>query len=238
MKKTILLSLLFCLAISSQAVAITINFGDNSNNWPGWGTATENGIDTIGIPDFIGGSLVLREGFLDSITFNYTGSTTLGWNLLQPGDFFVDVGANGTWDWVIKPGETTSVYNFSTSPIPLNSSTGYWITGVDNVSPWAGYNIRNSHPYAILTQESPFGTADFSGWQSLTTPGQSLSSTFDGLSIPVGSDSFIISWTVNCANDVVYETIQPVPEPSTLFFLVSGLLGALFFRRKFPKADK
>jgi hypothetical protein len=227
-KKIFLFSILFSIAISSQAIGTTINFGDNANNWPGWGTPPENSVDTIGVPDFTGGYVIVEGDLLTSITFYYTGSTTSGWSLLEPGDLFIDVGADQTWDWVIQP--VGNIYNLTSNP-------SYIITGNDNVGPWAGYNIRNNHPFAaILTDETLDGTAYFSGWQTLTSANQPLYSTFNGFSIDIGSDPFIIGWTVNCANDVVYETVNPVPEPATIFLLGSGLLGVgITLRKRFPK---
>lgn len=235
MKRIFLFSILLSIAISSQAIGTTINFADNSNNWPDWGTPTENAVDTIGVPNFTGGNLVIDGGSLSSITFTYTGSTTSGWDLLQPGDLFIDVGANQTWDWVIQPGG--NIYNLTSTPIALNSDTSYVKTGADNADHWVGYNIRNNHPYAaILTSETSDGTAGFSGWQTLTSANQPLFSTFSGFSIDIGSDPFIIGWTVNCANDVVYETVNPVPEPATMFLMGSGLLGVgIILRKRFPK---
>ena len=113
--------------------------------------------------------------------------------------------------------------------IPLGSGpvvdpyTGpYKLSGKDNTGIWAGYLIRDNHPIGVIDSLLVTGTdVSFDGWKQLTFVGQNLSSTFNGFSIDVGSNPFIIGWTVTCANDAVYEQINPVPEFSTLLLLGS-----------------
>jgi len=87
----------------------------------------------------------------------------------------------------------------------------------------------------------PIGSTYFSGWQTPLSTGTIVSSTFNfsGLSgggLYIGSEDFIISWTVNCANDVVYEKISNhVPIPPTMLLLGSGLIGLIGIRRRFKK---
>jgi len=48
----------------------------------------------------------------------------------------------------------------------------------------------------------------------------------------VESKFFNIGWTVNCANDVIYEHLDPVPEPGTLLLLSLGIIGLAVMQRK------
>lgn len=233
MRKAILAALIMValLMLAGPVMATVISFQDTATVWPGWGgynvyggSVSENTKDTIGTPDITGGTVSVENGVLNSVTFKYTGGGEAGWDLLKAGDLFIDLGADKTWDVVIHQGNSS----FSVSPvsIPLLSTTGYLVTGSDNVDPWKGYDIRNNHPWAYSDSPDDF--------QSLQVMGPYV---FSGLNVTVGDAPFIIGWTVNCANDVVYEKINPVPEPATMLLLGTGLVGLAEFGRKLkPKA--
>ena len=102
------LFLVFTISIgmifSASVYADVISFTDNRIYWPNWGNnTTDDSQDSIGIPNFLGGTVTIQGSSLTSITFNYTGTITNGWGILQPGDLFIDVGANKTWDYIIRP---------------------------------------------------------------------------------------------------------------------------------------
>ena len=63
------------------------------------------------------------------------------------------------------------------------------------------------------------------GYTTLTTQGNEDPNT-----------KFTVGFTVNCANDVIYQEVNmPVPIPGTLFLLGSGLLGLISIKRKITK---
>jgi len=184
-----ILVMLAYLVFTGPALATVISFQDTQNYWPNWGNGTsDDGKDTIGIPNITGGSVDVENGLLNSVTFNYTGCTSSLWHLVTAGDLFVDINANGTWDWVIRE---SSVKPFGSTYL---DKTAYLITDPNS---WSGYDIRDDHPWAWA------GDGAYTGFDLPTTG----SYTFTGFSstINVGDNPFIIGWTVNCANDVVYE---------------------------------
>jgi hypothetical protein len=233
-----------------------INWTDNATHWPGWPDSqnpSRNSIDAFGEPDITGGTIVISDmGLLQQVTFNF--STPPGWtfSLMYPGDLFLDTDSDGTWDYVVSlyNGNTNESDNqtryqphspFSPAPVysinlPLDGpasqgsspSFGYLITGADNTGYWAGYLIRNDQPFAVTGLTSSNSTSLGNAVVSFTDEHESplvfaldLSST----EIPI-SGPLTIGFTTNCANDVVYDTVTPIPEPPTNMLLGAGLILA------------
>ena len=193
------------LTYSYSVSAQTIIFGDSSYYWPGWSNGSEDdNKDTIGIPDLLGGTVVIEDGYLKSITFKYTGTQDWAdnyWDILSPGDLFINCVSSPTderWDYLVDLFVGTSLGNasYDRTPGPDNedpsagtysvykiseplTGSNYIISGVDNSGSWAGYGIRDKHPVAYSGNTEWLSSVSFDGWKELTEPDEPLYSTFD-----------------------------------------------------------
>jgi len=140
MKKRLALLVLLIILVSSQAFAIEIPFSDTSYYWPTWknGTADDTK-DTIGIPNLTGGKVsISSNGYLENICFNYKADNYLSiWNVLKPSDLFIDIGADNTWNYLVKTnGQTTAgdygLFSINVSSIKGVNDSSYILSGNDN----------------------------------------------------------------------------------------------------------
>lgn len=241
----------FCV---NSAKAQIITFNDTAIYWPNWANTDttpviDNNLDTIGVPNFTGGQAVVNNGLLSSLTINRDSGFS---SVLSPGDLFIDLGANEIWDYVVDltnwaisspgnpdPSSSPSNRDLYSVNLPLgnpNTPGGYILSGQDLTSPWGSYYIRDAHPvaadFANISGETIAGSVSFSGWNGA----QYYTFTFPngGLDLE-GSDNFAIGWAPNCANDVIYEKLTPIPEPASMSLLGLGLLGLFGLKRKEKK---
>jgi len=243
-KLNLILAASFLLLFVTPVKAQTINFTDTTIYWPGWNNNTnDDTLDVLGIPNFTGGSANVNNRALDRLTINRTSQNPSYFNIISPGDLFIDIGANGNWDYVVdlttwttsgpdNPDAQSGSYKLYSVNIGLNSPSGYITSGVDYTGAWDGRTVRDNHPVAaeLLGQVTEVGDVDFSGWGDGNTTQYTFD--FDGLNLG-DSGKFIIGWMPNCANDVLYETVNyAVPEPSTMLLFGLGLAGLLRKKRK------
>ncbi len=226
MKKSLVALCMVALMVmgAQSAQAVSFTFGDDDLNfWPGWnnGTADDNK-DTIGRPQITGGTGIIDDaGYLTSLNFAYNGN----FSGIGIGDVFIDIisaGGPQTWDFVLDT-TTGNVYEVnidlaSTNPNDYIMSDVYYSSG-----------YRELHPVEV--NPAAFIGDAVGGFTVDGPAGGSLS--FTNISgIEIGFEDFYLGFAPDCANDVVYEFIDPVPEPSTVLLLGLGLLGVLAVGRK------
>jgi len=138
----------------------------------------------------------------------YDGSTDRGWNISAPGSSY--------------PGSTSSemAYMFYVNL----SNLAYYDTSGNY--PQSGWGLQNTGPFENLQSH-----AYWSGLEYAPDPVHQAWYFYPhfGDQTNAGKLSLMYSWAVRDGD------VTPIPEPSTYLLLGSGLIGLVWFRRKFRK---
>lgn len=236
MKRILLvLGIIAQLAVVQGASAYTVTFGDTTNNWAGWSNGIDTG-DTLGSPMISGGTATITNGSLTQVTISADHFQAQG-NPYSAGDLFINLltSANDTtWDFVVRSlndkfGGTYGVYAVTVDAAKGVNDSLYVMSSWPSSPNVANY--RDGHPIGVTDAAlgNQVGTASFSGLF-----GQTVTYNFDQPALDLYNQNFILGWTVNCANDVLYQ--QVVPEPGTMMLLGIGMLGlAVYGKRRMNK---
>ncbi|WP_031386868.1 PEP-CTERM sorting domain-containing protein [Desulfonatronum thiodismutans] len=269
MKKLTRVSLIFAFATIlflwtlASAQALTVHFNDDNIIWPGWETQRagylgDNTEDVIWNPNIVGGSVNIDNNRLASIEIEFEswggGASPNLWNFLRPGDLFIDLGADGYWNYAFNFWDHTikdqDNYQYWYGELPGNDIAAEHVYQIDaplpilgpgtgTLAPDSGYlesnwtNGRFDHPIAFnpSSQIAYTDILDSNNLPRLLGWGSTII-TFSNLNLDLsGISEITIGWTQNCANDVLLQSMV-IPEPGTLLLLGIGLAGLLAVRRR------
>jgi hypothetical protein len=233
---------MFCMLVGGYAQAYTIT----DNYWGGTPNYNYPNQDVIGEYQHFGidSMDVSLSGNMMTVTINgpffsaYT-SNPNSTNNMQPGDLFIsttgwnpsgtssdhyssDTLTTGThWGYAFTLGTEGKgyLYNTANGSVPL--------TNISGVDPSGDYIYRTNQAWRFSSGSNAIGSGS---WQ---IAGSQLILGFDISNMPLGN-SIGLHWAEQCGNDVI-EGSAPVPEPTALLFLGSGLVGLMGFGKKFKK---
>ena len=218
--------------LSGPAQATPVAFGDSVNYWAGHANGTsDDGKDTIGTPDILGGRAIFAGGKLKSIEIDYNGKFSLSspghYGSVIPGDLFINDLCDDDWDYVMKlvSGPQTPADYLSAAILDVKGEDpAYLYSGEDNKGHWKGFLIRDDHPYAWNGGGTQVGTGSLTGVNLLQNGGTLVFDLGEGLAL---GPEFCIGFGPSCANDMIFERITaPIPEPSAALLFAASLLVA------------
>lgn len=198
-------------------------------------------------------SLLTMVGGFDFM-YGYTGI-----GKFDPGDLFIDLTGNGSYDYAVHFNPFYSPPNYQNpAPGPGTYFGGYDVYQITSTTVLDPPDVfGSSAPWRVQPGTAPIvNTGTYTYWKGLTDsdisdalegdwpvgplPGATYPSDplhnaiqFDLSSIPgysLGSGA-LFHYTMKCGNDVLKGN-DPIPEPGTLLLLGSGLIGVFVFGRK------
>jgi hypothetical protein len=203
------IAIILCLLCSSHAKAATINFGDETFIWQGYGGSTTIATDqdVYGVPNITGGTFTFDGHYLVGISLTYQYETNnlntyysgiQSFQALAPGDWFFDLDSDADWDYVlttssdsrtkgsatdlekVRTEATWHIYEYENG-LDYNGGTDSYIYASTALYPthWTG---RTGHPALaqLATGTLLEDTIEFSGWRnSLPVKFEEYTATWD-----------------------------------------------------------
>jgi hypothetical protein len=182
-----------------------------------------------------------------AITGNYFNSFLGGgvYNM-RPGDLFIsaagwdmggmtapysaDTRASGQqWNYVFDLGDNSGLNSTGTGYLYALSQGTITESNIAGIQPPGTYTYRGLQEWAFTPDQTASNNPLATG--SWVISGNQLIFSIDASSLSFSGESIGFHWTMQCGNDVI-EGAAPVPEPSTMLLLGSGLVGLWGIRKK------
>jgi hypothetical protein len=237
--------------LAAPCSAATYTYGDLYKEWPGYETS-KSSTDAYGNPQIVGAEVITHNGYLKEIDIRFLAEQGIG--LWYKGDFnslFINSNWTGaksynSWDYYVR-GYFEGTFNSSAVEPAFNEfkTDGYLVSGApsythpSSLSHDGGLLFRDEHPNGLQgsglhSLASSLVTGYLPDKNSIVLGNTNIIGiqyVFDDNQIAIG-DRFVIGYTPYSAGDVF---LTPVPEPTTLILLGTGLsLGLCVLRRRKP----
>jgi len=155
----------------------------------------------------------------------------------DPGDVAINIGNDNIYDFAITTRNTN--INSQHTPTPgagwLLSNNLQW---TNTQIYWGGV----SNPWAVKSYGSAINLGNNFSYSAFGGDHYAIEAIIDNSLLGlINGDVLSLHWTMECGNDNInlinatVEGLQPVPEPSTILLLSSGIGGILVFYKKRKK---